>query len=874
MVSPSTPSTPRIDTNAPRPVADGALYGGIGLKIEKRLLLLFLGAILGLAVAPAGAACPLPNAADCIYVDDDCPTPPGTGAELDPFCTIQDAYDAFATPGSLITILVMPGTYAECVVAGDFDSTGNLSLAYMDKPVHLIADAWLEAGMPDPDPLDLSTFEAVVGDTTITGFGLCDGLGNSRAATVSIAGRDAKLEGFAITAGGASGVNARGGVDVSHNLVFSNEGELGGGINLRTETCALSVGEVNPIVLTSSIAFNVVRNNLADDFTEFGAGDGGGIFALADGFEQSFLCATVGGRADVTIANNFLMQNTAQNLFIDFVFNDTFAAGGGLAVETLTGSNFPPVTPLTDWQVQVRIAGNTVAGNTVVAGDGFAFGAGISTASGGSGLETVTIENNTVGPNNIGSSALLLAFGGGISASTVPVFFCAHEVTIDGNTILQNTADIGGGLDMLIFPQDLQANQRLVVTASSNSIENNTARNEAGGLNTEFNSERSLDVGDADFFTPAPIDFLSEEISVTIRNNTLRNNTSEGVGAGAVLRPDANADPDSGPAPPQCAEQRPATALIDFTGNVVEGNAAQGTVAFGTGDHPGGPGCSDPTCETAICGADTFCCNVEWDAVCFEAAAAEPACDCDTSDCCGATVVGGGILVFATAKGESLAGVSVNNSTIVGNTIAGGSVGGTEVAVVTEADCPVAQIGATALTIDRSIIAGNGGFGDGGPDPGLSDLTPTVTNSFLFDNGISGSAGQYQSTLFPQDPPGNFTDDPLLDPATFVPDLCSPVYDVPGFCENDPAAGCLADDDCVAPGDSCVASGAGFLASPDINHDDAVDGVDLLRFSTGFGAADDVDLRYRRGADLDRNGTIDGIDLMFIAPLFAQECVQ
>ena len=202
------------------------------MKIEKRLLLFFLGPILALALAPARAACPLAVPADCIYVDDDCPAPPGTGSELDPFCTIQDAYDAAATPATpatLITILVMPGAYNECVLAGDFIANGNLSSGYVDQPVHLIADAWLEAGMPDPDPLDLSIFEAVVDDTTISGFGSCDGLGNPRAATVSIAGTDAKLEGFAITKGGASGVNARGGVDVNHNLIFSNEGELGGG---------------------------------------------------------------------------------------------------------------------------------------------------------------------------------------------------------------------------------------------------------------------------------------------------------------------------------------------------------------------------------------------------------------------------------------------------------------------------------------------------------------------------------------------------------------------------------------------------------------------------------------------------------------------
>ena len=41
--------------------------------------------------------------------------------------------------------------------------------------------------------------------------------------------------------------------------------------------------------------------------------------------------------------------------------------------------------------------------------------------------------------------------------------------------------------------------------------------------------------------------------------------------------------------------------------------------------HPT-PGCNDPGCQAAICGADAFCCNNEWDAICTNAAIASPAC--------------------------------------------------------------------------------------------------------------------------------------------------------------------------------------------------------------------------------------------------------
>ena len=41
------------------------------------------------------------------HVDDDC-IPPGTGAELDPFCTIQEGVDAASDAD---TVLVAPGIY-------------------------------------------------------------------------------------------------------------------------------------------------------------------------------------------------------------------------------------------------------------------------------------------------------------------------------------------------------------------------------------------------------------------------------------------------------------------------------------------------------------------------------------------------------------------------------------------------------------------------------------------------------------------------------------------------------------------------------------------------------------------------------------------
>ena len=44
------------------------------------------------------------------------------------------------------------------------------------------------------------------------------------------------------------------------------------------------------------------------------------------------------------------------------------------------------------------------------------------------------------------------------------------------------------------------------------------------------------------------------------------------------------------------------------------------------------PGCTDPACEAVICTADPYCCNNNWDQICADAAAAEPACSLGCAD--------------------------------------------------------------------------------------------------------------------------------------------------------------------------------------------------------------------------------------------------
>jgi hypothetical protein len=54
-----------------------------------------------------------------------------------------------------------------------------------------------------------------------------------------------------------------------------------------------------------------------------------------------------------------------------------------------------------------------------------------------------------------------------------------------------------------------------------------------------------------------------------------------------------------------------------------------GCMAGGMGDccaAHGSTGCDDAACEAVICGFDPFCCDVEWDGICADAALTNPAC--------------------------------------------------------------------------------------------------------------------------------------------------------------------------------------------------------------------------------------------------------
>jgi hypothetical protein len=421
--------------------------------------------------------------------------------------------------------------------------------------------------------------------------------------------------------------------------------------------------------------------------------------------------------------------------------------------------------------------------------------------------------------------------------------------------------------------------------ATENTVDSNASDLDGGGINAQITSDRTVDASQASLVTELPVNGVAEDVSLILRGNTIRSNSASGGGAGAFLLSIADADPDNtGPGDCQAALIESAVAEIDFENNLVEGNTSDDVFPV--------PGCSDNVCENTICAADPFCCDVGWDSFCADDAIADTTCaaNCGTSNCCDPVVVAGSVLSRMQAKGDAFSGVTIETSTIAANAaevFASGLNAGVDAASGTLPDCQGTLTGRASLLIDRSIIGDNDAFGVGGPLPGDDMLTPTVTKSFVYDNGPgNGTDFQFESTLFPGGvaPPGNPLDDPLLDLVTFLPDLCSPAFDV-GICSNDPDTVCTLDSECAAPvapdgGEEaaaggvieCVAEGAGHVANPDINDDGAIDGVDLMRLSVAFGAEDGVEPRYNPDADLNRNGMVEGLDLLWIAPLFGQEC--
>jgi len=379
--------------------------------------------------------------------------------------TIQAAIDA-ANPGDIV--LVSSGTYNERVI--------------MYKPVKLQGSGLgtLINGVINPTQ-SLADWRAkidclfgitagctqVINELPGQGPG-SEGLLDSEGATVSVfapsagpasfAGMSARIDGFSITGSStAGGVFVNGwahDLAISNNDVFGNSGGLHGGIRVGEPDLQLAapagsgVSRAYDFNHNVKIAYNIVRQNGSVGVAGAG-GVGGGvsIMAGADGYQVSdnFVCGnfTLGDGAGVghyglsqggLIENNTIVMNQS--------FEQTFSVdGGGIFI-----GGEPASIPLTGGELitpgagSVNIIGNLIQGNHAGAGSGggirlqFVNGADAVTATLPGDMDQVTIDGNTIVNNVAGNS------GAGVS------MIDALSVSMTGNTIAHNdsTATVGG----------------------------------------------------------------------------------------------------------------------------------------------------------------------------------------------------------------------------------------------------------------------------------------------------------------------------------------------------------------------------------------------------------------------------------------------
>jgi hypothetical protein len=331
-------------------------------------------------------------------------------------------------------------------------------------------------------------------------------------------------------------------------------------------------------------------------------------------------------------------------------------------------------------------------------------------------------------------------------------------------------------------------------------------------------------------------------MSFRVEGNEVTNNTAEVIGGGVSLLASAEADDESLPVPDGILA--PATATIQFENNLVARNDA---IDLGGGAGGG---------------------------------------------------AGGGVFTFLLAFGEATSTVDISRNTIVENTNELGS-GGIEIEVFTGYDNQPPNNpedeGLAVVEVDSSIVADNQGFGIGGPFPGggTSNIDINVIEYCNFYNNVN--------VLDPNDPPeikdyedwvnprtgfnGNISEDPML---TAFPDYkpmeCSNALD-----SGDPAAdfslepapnGGRVNMGHLGGTDKLPGANAGLsdvTSLPDPSGDGSVDGVDVLRISTAFGAKQG-ETRYIPEADLDGvcavgpDPCVDGNDLTLVGAVYGKSC--
>jgi hypothetical protein len=315
----------------------------------------------------------------------------------------------------------------------------------------------------------------------------------------------------------------------------------GGGIWVRVRSHS---GTQTQVVVTQNI---IEGNSSPGDgpgaYTPY-TNSGGGLWAAS--------YAAIQGTDTIQITNNTIRSNLASGL------------GGGVALFTYTEQSGTPRGTGT-----ITMEGNIVEANTAYDANAVKevvnYGGGIWSETAGDGNESILIQNNQIRDNDAKD------IGGGISAWGIPTSAGAQSLIVEGNTVTGNTADGGGGLDLLLFHEDLPSPPQTlhpVLRAQGNTITNNRALGDVfgygGGIDAVVDSTRA-NVQDA----------------LEILGNVIQGNTATFAGGGVMLTGLANGRALVG------SDPRPAShtvANLVLKNNLITGNSAIAS----SGDAVGG----------------------------------------------------------------------------------------------------------------------------------------------------------------------------------------------------------------------------------------------------------------------------------------------
>jgi len=450
----------------------------------------------------------------------------GDGSVTAPFETIQFAFGA-AISGD--EIRVMPGTYNECI--------NNTAFVFgVSKNLNVRADDWVVNGIRTTTILD-GTGQCVFPFSVVNLAG---------------SGTGSRLEGFTITGAAASGVFVLGSGVVTNNLISGNTSLDGGGVYAYPATCYYGTSAI-------FVSDNQITNNTADDqgTCEVGAtpcnnnadcgagggdclfrgGDGGGVFVRADAVNAGGTSGCLGGDARVTVDNNVIDGNGADNAF-----------GGGMYVLTNTQ---------TGRLSTVTVTQNLISNNSTLPFS-IGYGGGIWMGTFGYGTEVIDFISNTV------TSNVSTGDGGGLSAWIDALDDGNHTINLTANDVQSNIAEGGGGgMDLFVFALDLQnTNEAVQLNARSNLVLANDAQGTldaltlfpgvGGGIISYAVSQRSSTI-----------------VELNVFENDVRGNLASVAGGGIAAITTADSDPQNDP-----LTRGPALTKSTIRNNLVAINAA------------------------------------------------------------------------------------------------------------------------------------------------------------------------------------------------------------------------------------------------------------------------------------------------------------